>query len=250
MKKALALVALITFSTVALAEDEFKYPLKDLRFNPDMDQREFERSTLNALDVYDPWERWNRYIYHFNYRADQWVLLPVVGVYQKVTPSFIRAGVRNFFSNLDDVPNLANSLLQLKAKRSANATARLLLNTTLGVGGLWDVASYFGLPKQGEDFGQTLGFYGVQPGPYVVLPLLGPSSLRDASGRLVDFAIEQQVNLVNYTEINAEHPELTVLRSINTRANTPLRYGQLNSPFEYEKIRYVFSEARKMQISD
>lgn len=245
---------ILALSTMGLGQplvaDEFKHPLRDIRFNPSMEQREFERSTLNALDIYDPWERWNRHVYHFNYRADQWIMLPVVRTYHKITPRFIRSGVRNFFSNFADVPNLANSLLQLKGKRSLNTGTRLLLNTTLGIGGLWDPATRMGIPQQNEDFGQTLGFYGVPAGPYMMLPILGPSSLRDASGLLVDFAVEQQVNLVNYATASANHPELTVLRVINQRANTPMSYGQLNSPFEYEKIRYVYSEARKLQIND
>lgn len=98
--------------------DGFKEPLTKLKFNPGLDQREFERSTLTALNVYDPLESWNRRVYHFNYRFDQWVFLPVVNGYRYVTPSFLRTGVSNFFNNLGDVPNLLNSLLQLKGHRS------------------------------------------------------------------------------------------------------------------------------------
>jgi hypothetical protein len=103
--------------------DGFKEPLTKLKFNPGLDQREFERSTLNALNVYDPLESWNRRVYHFNYRFDQWVFLPVVDGYRYVTPSFLRTGVSNFFNNLGDVPNLFNSLLQLKGQRSGNHRA-------------------------------------------------------------------------------------------------------------------------------
>ncbi|NER66047.1 VacJ family lipoprotein, partial [Pseudomonas sp. MAFF212427] len=135
--------------------DGFTEPLKALKFNPGLDQREFERSTLTALNVYDPLESMNRRLYHFNYRFDQWVLLPVVNGYRYVTPSFLRTGVSNFFSNVGDVPNLFNSLLQFKGKRSMEITARLLLNTTIGIAGLWDPATKMGLPHQSEDFGQT-----------------------------------------------------------------------------------------------
>ncbi len=103
--------------------DGFLDPLRELKFNPGLDQREFERSTLTALNVYDPLESMNRRIYHFNYRFDQWVMLPVVDGYRYVTPRFVRTGVTNFFNNLGDVPNLFNSILQLKAKRSAEITA-------------------------------------------------------------------------------------------------------------------------------
>ena len=114
----------VTEAPLAPETDGFLDPLRELKFNPGLDQREFERSTLQALNVYDPLESINRRVYHFNYRLDQWVLLPMVSGYQYVTPRFVRTGVTNFFNNLGDVPNLFNSVLQLKAKRSAEITAR------------------------------------------------------------------------------------------------------------------------------
>jgi len=170
--------------------DGFTEPLTKLKFNPGLDQREFERSTLSALNVYDPLESWNRRVYHFNYRFDQWVFLPVVDGYRYITPSFLRTGVSNFFNNLGDVPNLVNSLLQLKGQRSLETTGRLLLNTTLGIAGLWDPATSMGLPRQSEDFGQTLGRWGLPPGPYLVLPFLSSSTVRDAGGTVVDWAVQ------------------------------------------------------------
>ncbi len=230
--------------------DGFLDPLRELKFNPGLDQREFERSTLEALNVYDPLESVNRRIYHFNYRLDQWVLLPLVNGYQYVTPSFVRTGVSNFFNNLGDVPNLFNSVLQLKAKRSAEITARLMFNTIIGVGGLWDPATSMGLPRQSEDFGQTLGFYGVPEGPYLMLPLLGPSNLRDTPGLAVDYAGEQSINYLNVADASKDHPEIFALRVVDKRYNTKFRYGQLNSPFEYEKVRYVYTQSRKLQIAE
>ncbi|MEE1892276.1 VacJ family lipoprotein [Pseudomonas otitidis] len=234
----------------AVDPDGFTQPLRQLTFNPGLDQREFERSTFDALEVYDPLESWNRRVYHFNYRFDQWVFLPVVRGYTYVTPRFVRSGVSNFFSNLGDVPNLVNSLLQFKGQRSMEVTGRLLLNTTIGVVGLWDPATLMGLPKQSEDFGQTLGFYGVGAGPYLMLPLLGPSNLRDTTGLVVDFAAENQINFLNVAEVSSDHPEITALRIVDKRYTTSFRYGQLNSPFEYEKIRYVYTESRKLQIAE
>ncbi len=230
--------------------DGFKEPLQHLQFNPRLDQREFERATLAALNVYDPLESWNRRVYHFNYRFDEWVFLPLVNGYRYVTPTLVQRGVSNFFGNLGDVPNLLNSLLQLKGKRSMHTGARLLFNTTLGLAGLWDPASRMGLPKQQEDFGQTLGAYGVPPGPYLMLPLLGPSNLRDTGGLVLDFSAESQVNLLNVAEASGKHPEITALKLVDQRAVTEFRYGQLNSPFEYEKLRYAYSEARKLQIAE
>lgn len=254
-KKTLLLALLLT-SGVAQAqhdqvdEDGFKQPMKHLQFNPGLDQEEFERATLTALNVYDPLESWNRRVYHFNYRFDEWVFLPIVDGYRYVTPTLVQRGVTNFFSNLGDVPSLLNSLLQFKGKRSMNTSARLLLNTTLGVAGLWDPASRMGLPKQKEDFGQTLGFYGLPAGPYLMLPLLGPSNLRDTGGLVVDFTTKNQVNFLNVAEVSTHHPEIILLEVVDQRSTVNFRYGQLNSPFEYEKLRYFYSEARKLQIAE
>lgn len=230
--------------------DGFTEPLTKLKFNPGLDQREFERSTMSALNVYDPMESWNRRVYHFNYRFDQWVALPVVDGYRYVTPSFLRTGVSNFFNNLGDVSNLVNSLLQFKGHRSMEVTGRLLLNTTLGIGGLWDPATAMGLPRQNEDFGQTLGFYGVPGGAYFVLPILGPSNIRDTAGLAVDYTSESAINFLNVSKVSENHPEIWVLRAVDKRYQTNFRYGELNSPFEYEKVRYVYTEARKLQIAE
>jgi phospholipid-binding lipoprotein MlaA len=252
-KKALFIALLLT-SGLAWAQepdqDGFTQPLKDLKFNPGLDQREFERSTLDALNVYDPYEPWNRRIYHFNYRFDEWVFLPVVHGYRYVTPGFVRSGVSNFFSNLGDIPNLLNSVLQLKGQRSMEITGRLLLNTTIGVVGLWDPATRMGLPKQNEDFGQTLGYYGVGDGPYLMLPILGPSNLRDTGGLVVDYVADYQINFLNVPEVSSDHPEITALRMVDKRYTTNFRYGQLNTPFEYEKLRYVYTQSRKLQIAE
>jgi phospholipid-binding lipoprotein MlaA len=247
---ALLLATGLAQADTAVDEDGFTNPLDQLQFNPYLDQREFERSTLGALHVYDPWESWNRRVYHFNYRFDEWVFLPVVRGYRYVTPSVVRSGVSNFFGNLGDVPNLLNSLLQFKGKRSLQTTGRLLVNTTVGVVGLWDPATRIGLPKQSEDFGQTLGFYGVPDGPYVMLPLLGPSNLRDTGGKVFDFVAESQINYLNMAEVSSDHPEIAALRVVDLRHSTNFRYGQLNSPFEYEKVRYVYREARKLQVAE
>ena len=230
--------------------DGFTDPLRALKFNPGLDQREFERSTFDALNVYDPFESVNRRIYHFNYRFDQWVFLPAVNGYRYITPHFVRTGVSNFFNNLNDVSSLANSLLQLKMQRSGEITARLMFNTLIGVGGLWDPATKMGLPRQNEDFGQTLGFYGLDDGPYLMLPLFGPSNLRDTTGLVVDYLGEHEANYLDFADASDDQPALTVLRAVDKRYTTSFRYGQLNSPFEYEKVRYVYTQARKLQIAE
>lgn len=230
--------------------DGFKHPLDILKFNPGLDQREFERATFDALNVYDPWESWNRRIYHFNYRFDEWVFLPVVHGYEYVTPRFVRTGVSNFFSNLGEVPTLLNSVAQLKPERAANSTARLLFNTVFGIAGLWDPATAMGLPKVSEDFGQTLGYWGVPDGPYLMLPILGPSNLRDTGGLVTDFVAAREVNYLNYSDLSREYWELPVLEIIDKRYSNGFRYGQMNTPFEYEKLRYFYTEARRLQIQE
>ncbi|WP_439889388.1 MlaA family lipoprotein [Pseudomonas sp. MBLB4123] len=251
MLSALLLVIGATAQAQQEADDDgFKQPLQHLQFNPSLDQREFERSTLGALNVYDPLESWNRRVYHFNYRFDEWVFLPLVDGYRYVTPDLVETGVSNFFGNLGEVPSLFNSLLQLKGQRAMRTTARLLFNTLIGVGGLWDPASRMGLPRQSEDFGQTLGFYGLPAGPYLMLPLLGPANLRDTGGLVVDFNLDSHINLLNVAAVSSSHPEVTLLKVVDERSTTNFRYGQLNSPFEYEKLRYFYTEARKLQIAE
>jgi phospholipid-binding lipoprotein MlaA len=137
-------------------------------------------------DPADPLEPVNRAIYSFNEKADRYVLRPVAVGYDKVMPSVAKTGVRNFFGNLFYPTVILNDLLQLKFAQAARDFSRLLLNTTFGLGGLIDVATPGGLPANDEDFGQTLGYYGVGPGWYLVLPFLGPSNNRDLIGSGVD----------------------------------------------------------------
>lgn len=231
-------------------DDGFKNPLQHIEFNLDPGQHEFERATLEALNVSDPLEQWNRRVYHFNYRFDQWVFLPVVQGYIKVTPHFARTGVSNFFSNLGEIPTLANSLLQLKGQRAMETTARILFNTILGVGGLWDPATKMGLAKNNEDFGQTMGYYGVPHGPYLMLPFLGPSNARDTGGIVADFSLDSTVDWLGIAKESKRNPEIYALEIVDQRYITELRYGQLNSPFEYEKIRYAYTKSRELKIAE
>lgn len=250
------LLALILGSNLAFAgsstvadDDGYTRPLELLKFDPGLGSEIYEHSAYQTMDVYDPFETMNRAIYRFNYKADQYVMLPVVRGYKYVTPEIARTGVSNFFSNLGDVGNLFNSILQLKAEKSMRITARLLFNTTLGVAGLWDPASMMGLHKEKEDFGTTLGHYGAGDGPYIVLPLLGPSNLRDTTGFVVDTVVDNNIDFLNVPTASEDHPEIYVLKGINTRYITPFEYGGLNSPFEYLKVRYLYTEMRKLKIN-
>lgn len=134
----------------------------------------------------DPYESFNRSMFAFNEGLDKYALKPLAKGYQAVTPDFVDTGVSNFFSNLDDILVVINDLLQLKFKQAAKDFSRFVYNTTFGLGGLIDFATGFGLPKNNEDFGQTLGYWGLDAGPYLVLPIVGASSVRDAVGFAVD----------------------------------------------------------------
>ena len=137
-------------------------------------------------DRRDPLEPLNRGIYKFNDAVDKAVVKPVAQGYKEAMPVPVRTAVGNFFSNLDDVLVLLNDLLQFKLERAASDFSRLVWNTTVGIAGLIDVATPMELPKHNEDFGQTLGYWGISNGPYLVLPILGPSTLRDTVGLVVD----------------------------------------------------------------
>ncbi|MGV6857459.1 MAG: MlaA family lipoprotein [bacterium] len=138
----------------------------------------------------DPWESYNRKVFTFNDKLDKAVVKPVTKGYQAVTPDIVEEGVSNFFSNLGDISNSANNLLQGNFLDSGSDLLRIVINTTVGFGGLVDVASRAGLTKHDEDFGQTLAVWEISSGPYVMLPLLGPSTLRDTGALVVDYAFD------------------------------------------------------------
>lgn len=164
----------------------------------------------------DPWEGFNRSMFTFNTNADRYFLKPLAKAYVKVTPSFFRRGVNNVFSNVMEVPSALNGVLQGNFKGAAQDTGRLLVNTTLGLGGVLDVAQYMGLKsREGEDFGQTLAVWGVSSGPYVVLPLLGPSTLRDSLATPVDWYTDPKTYIDHVPTRNTVRGTSV----LNTRAN-------------------------------
>ena len=152
-------------------------------------------ATNTAQNPQDPWEEWNRGTQGFNDNVDDFILKPVAEGYDYVTPDFVNTGISNFFSNLRDIGVTVNDLLQLKFMQGGMDAGRFLVNSTAGVGGLVDVASMINLPKHEEDFGQTLGYWGVPAGPYLVLPFWGPSSPRGTFGLVGDAAM----NPLSYT---------------------------------------------------
>ena len=193
----------------------------------------------------DPWESFNRPVFRFNDAVDTYALKPLAQGYRKVTPQFVETGVHNVFRNLWEVGNLANNLLQGKIHDAGVDTSRLLFNTTLGGLGFFDVATRMGLQRSDEDFGQTLGVWGVQSGPYLVLPLLGPSSLRDAPAKIPDSF------LTPYPHID-HVPTRNVLRGVNvvdTRASL-LDAERMISGDKYIFIRNAYLQNREFRVRD
>lgn len=165
--------------------------------------------------VNDPLEPINRGIYAFNEKADQYVIEPVARGYRWITPAFVDRGITNFFNNLDDVVVFVNDVLQFKFHQAASDGGRFLVNSTIGILGFFDVATDIGLPKHNEDFGQTLGAYGLGPGPYLVIPILGPSNLRDAFGSFADTYVDP----IYYIEDYDARMATLVLKGIDLRAD-------------------------------
>ncbi len=208
-----------------------------------------------AIDMYDPWEGWNRGVYRFNYGFDKYIFLPLVKGYQFITPEPARQGVTNFFNNLFEIRNFGNNLLQGKIEGCVNTVFRFAINTTLGLGGLMDPATDAGFPEWREDFGQTLGVWGAGPGPYFVLPILGPSTVRDTTGLAVDAVGEGLwlnflVNAPDWSTGTEDKVRwsLTGLRILNTRSNVAFRYYETGSPFEYELVRFLYLKNRQLLI--
>jgi phospholipid-binding lipoprotein MlaA len=203
-----------------------------------------------ALQIYDPLERWNRGVYDFNARADRAVILPIVRAYEFITPAFVRNRIHDFFSNLTEIPTFANSVLQLKPDTAGRAAVRFISNVLFGFGGLYDIASAEGrVPQRTEDFGQTLGRWGVGNGPYLVLPLFGPSNLRDATGLAVDSYAFSLLIPPGVRSSAAYIGTAYVLRPIDLRANIPFRYYRTGSPFEYDLIRLLYTRTREFAIA-
>lgn len=199
-------------------------------------------------DPRDPYERFNRSMYRFNDTLDRSVAKPVARAYTKITPAPVRAGVSNFFRNINSVTVMVNDLLQLKPKAFITETARLVVNTTIGIGGLFDPASQLGLPAGDEDFGQTLGRWGVKSGPYLVLPVLGPSSARDTFGLVGDQFTDPKYYLVDDFWVKAG---LTVGSLIDTRASLLGTDDVLASSFDpYVFMRNAFLQRREFLVKD
>ena len=200
-------------------------------------------------EVFDPIEGWNRGVYNFNAQFDRYVFLPVVDAYRFVTPEFVRNRIHDFFSNLTEITTFANAALQLKGATAGRAAVRFVNNVMFGFGGLYDITAAKGIGQVKEDFGQTLGYWGAGPGPYLVLPVLGPSNVRDTTGLIVDSAPAWFLVPGDVSSNPAYMVTFYGLRPIDKRNSIPFRYFQTGSPFEYELVRVIYTRFREAQIA-
>jgi len=193
----------------------------------------------------DPWQTTNERIFRFNDYFDQLLVKPVARTYTLFVPRIARQGVGNFFSNIDDINVFVNNLLQLKLQDAASDSGRFVINSTLGIAGIFDFATGFGLEKHEEDFGQTLGRWGVGSGPYVMLPVFGASNLRDSVG----LAMDTLFNPIQYSEQEELKLSVFMLREIDSRAGL-LALDDLITGDRYLFIREAYIQRREFLVSD
>jgi phospholipid-binding lipoprotein MlaA len=198
------------------------------------------------MRTYDPWGRLNRFTYRFNARFDEALFLPVANNYRRL-PSPMRAGVHNFFGNIAEIDSFINYTLQGRLGRTVRSVGRFVINSTIGIGGLFDPASRMRLEKAPTGFGTTLAKWGMHPGPYLVVPFYGPSTLREGIGLAADYGVLYVIDPA-WIYRGDQSWGLGVLNAVDQRANIDFRYYSTGSPFEYETIRFLY--VRKKLIED
>jgi phospholipid-binding lipoprotein MlaA len=195
----------------------------------------------------DPLERINRATFAFNDALDRMVARPVSRAYKAVAPEPVRSSVSNFVANLEYPTTVVNDVLQVKLRDAGSDLVRFLANSTIGIGGLFDPATHFGLPIHDEDFGQTLGRWGVPPGPYLMLPVFGPSDFRDAPSRLVD----TYTNVGHYTGSTKTEYALWLLRQLDRRTQLLATEEALQQSFDqYAVVRNAYVARREYLVRD
>ncbi|MEH6627390.1 MAG: VacJ family lipoprotein [Motiliproteus sp.] len=202
-------------------------------------------SANSGNEAGDPWEGFNRGIFSFNDALDRNILVPVTKGYRFVMPDVAEKGVHNFFENLGDISTFINSLLQGKVDDATQDLARVAFNSTFGLLGVIDVASPMGIDKHDEDFGQTLGYWGVDSGPYLVLPLLGPSNVRDGVSLIPDHYLDP----ITYFEDSNDRLWLQAIRVVDTRAGL-MESEKLISGDRYSFIRDAYLQRREFLVTD
>ncbi|HBN14274.1 MAG: VacJ family lipoprotein [Pseudomonadota bacterium] len=205
----------------------------------------FSGQVLAQQFVSDPLEPVNTKVHAFNQFMDKHFLLPVARGYRKYIPGPARQGVSNFFSNIGDISVLANNLLQMKLEAAANDTGRIMINTTIGIGGLLDVATAIGFTPNDEDFGQTLGYWGIGTGPYIVLPLFGPSTLRDAIG----FSVDTATNPISHQDNVRIRNSAFALEQLDKRVDA-MSVESLITGDPYIFMREAYLQQREYLVND
>ena len=239
---ALLLVAGLAGCAATSAYDKGTVPARN-QLTPEEQQADY------PIRIFDPWEGTNRALYKFNAQFDRYVFLPVIDAYEFATPDFIEDRVSAFFSNLTEFRNATNGLLQARPDVAGRATLRFLVNSTAGLLGLFDVATRFGVGQHPEDFGQTLGRWGVGNGPFLVVPVLGPSNTRDFGGFVTDSVIASTVPPESFvTDWVYFNPMMYVLYAVDLRRNVDFRYYGSGSPFEYDLVRFLYTKKRELEI--
>lgn len=207
-----------------------------------------QQSAEQQFAVSDPLEGMNRNLYVFNAQLDRYVLLPIVDGYTYVVPGVVRSRISHFFENIGEFRNFTNATLQANPEKMGTTLGRFMVNTTVGLLGTFDVASDMGLHRQNEDFGQTLGVWGVGPGAYIVLPFFGPSNVRDTVGTAVDLVAFSLVVPNDIEDETAYKVAFYGVQPVNMRYVNKFRYFESGSPFEYEFVRYGSERIRELQI--
>lgn len=203
----------------------------------------------HLLEVDDPIEGVNRGTYRFNYYFDEYLYRPVVRAYEIVLPDVVKDRVSDALDNIGEFGNLTNNLFQTKFTDAGITVSRFVINSTVGIAGLWDPATRWGLTRKPADFGQTLGHYGVGSGAYVVLPALGPSNVRDTTGLAADaaaFSLVGPIAWVNETAVSVAYGGIS---AIDKRHRIPFRYHQTGSPFEYDLLRMLYTIKREFDVA-
>ena len=204
----------------------------------------FYISDISAKEINDPYENLNRKTYEFNENLDEKIAKPIAEIYSKFPPP-IKNGVTNFFNNLEEVDTFINQLLQGKPKESLNDLTRFIINSTIGLAGFIDVASKIGLERHEEDFGQTLGVWGLGQGPYIMLPVLGPSTLRDTMSRPVSSFLSVTFHMTE-TDVNIA---LKSIDAIETRERL-LQEESLLSGDKYSFVKDAYIQSINYEVKD
>jgi phospholipid-binding lipoprotein MlaA len=203
----------------------------------------------HLLEVDDPIEGFNRGTYRFNYYFDEYLYHPVVRAYEIALPDYVKDRISDALDNIGEFGNLTNNLLQTKFKDAGITLSRFLVNSTAGFAGLWDPATDMGLTRKPADFGQTLGHYRMGSGPYVMLPALGPSNVRDTTGLAADAAAFSLVGPVAWVNEPAVSVAYGGINALDKRHRIPFRYHQTGSPFEYDLLRMLYTIKREFDVA-